>query len=207
MNRKREPIVEVIARPGTDESLKRSLELASRARDFAMSDLGLPDNGSYRTFADLGRRYATGMFSPHKNSPSRRTWCFPVAGCVSYRGYFDEKRGRARRPGSANRATTFTSGRPQRIRHSASSGTPCSIRGSLAGYRGRRLHFSRTRASGSTYRATRFQRKLRDAGRAGRAPPPVHAREPARRARKISSDGQARERSPELLAETRAASL
>jgi predicted aminopeptidase len=59
MNRKREPIEEVIASPDTDTTLRRRLELAARARDFAMSDLGLPDNGSYRTYADLGRRYVT----------------------------------------------------------------------------------------------------------------------------------------------------
>ncbi len=92
MNRKREPIAEVIARPDTDATLKRRLELASRARDFAMSDLGLPDNGSYRTFADLGRRYATwNVFAAPEFSVEPKRWCFPVAGCVSYRGYFDEK--------------------------------------------------------------------------------------------------------------------
>jgi predicted aminopeptidase len=91
MNRKREPIEEVIARPETDATLKRRLELAARARDFAMSSLGLPDNGSYRTFADLGRRYATwNLFAAPEFSVVPKTWCFPVAGCVSYRGYFDE---------------------------------------------------------------------------------------------------------------------
>ena len=59
MNSRREPIAEVIADPATDATLRRRLEFAVRARDFAMSELGLPDNGSYRTFADLGRRYAT----------------------------------------------------------------------------------------------------------------------------------------------------
>jgi len=93
MNRKREPIAEVIARPDTDATLKRRLEFTSRARDFAMSDLGLPDNGSYRTFADLGRRYATwNVFAAPEFSVDPKRWCFPVAGCVSYRGYFDEKR-------------------------------------------------------------------------------------------------------------------
>jgi predicted aminopeptidase len=92
MNRKREPIAEVIARPHTDADRKRRLELAVRARDFAMSDLGLPDNGSYRTFADLGRRYATwNVFAAPEFSVEPRRWCFPVAGCVSYRGYFDER--------------------------------------------------------------------------------------------------------------------
>jgi predicted aminopeptidase len=92
MNRKREPIEEVIARPETDATLKRRLELAARSRDFAMSSLGLPDNGSYRTFADLGRRYATwNVFAAPEFSVAPKTWCFPVAGCVSYRGYFDER--------------------------------------------------------------------------------------------------------------------
>jgi predicted aminopeptidase len=92
MNGKREPIAEVIARPGTDSTLKRRLELAARARDFAMSELGLPDNGSYRTFADLGRRYATwNLFAAPEFSVMPKRWCFPVAGCVSYRGYFEEE--------------------------------------------------------------------------------------------------------------------
>ncbi len=93
MNRKREPIEEVIASPGTDATLRRRLELAARARDFAMSDLGLPDNGSYRTYADLGRRYVTwNLFAAPEFSVEPKHWCFPIAGCVSYRGYFDEAR-------------------------------------------------------------------------------------------------------------------
>jgi predicted aminopeptidase len=93
MNRKREPIAEVIARPDTDEARKRRLKLAVRARDFATSELGLPDNGSYRTFADLGRPYATwNVFAAPEFSVAPKRWCFPIAGCVSYRGYFDEAR-------------------------------------------------------------------------------------------------------------------
>ena len=93
MNRKREPIDEVIARPGTDATLRSRLELAARARDFALAELGLPDNGSYRTFADLGRRYSTwNLFAAPEFSVVPKRWCFPVAGCVSYRGYFDEER-------------------------------------------------------------------------------------------------------------------
>ncbi len=92
VNRRREPIEEVIARPDTDATLRGRLELAARARDFAMSELGLPDNGSYRTFADLGRRYATwNVFAAPEFSVEPKRWCFPVAGCVSYRGYFEEK--------------------------------------------------------------------------------------------------------------------
>jgi predicted aminopeptidase len=93
MNRKREPIEDVIASPDTDATLRRRLGLAARARDFAMSDLGLPDNGSYRTYADLGRRYVTwNLFAAPEFSVRPKEWCFPIAGCVAYRGYFDEAR-------------------------------------------------------------------------------------------------------------------
>jgi len=93
MNDKREPIAEVIERSGTAPKLRQQLELAARARDFAIDELGLPDNGSYRTFADLGRRYATwNLFAAPEFSVQPERWCFPVAGCVSYRGYFDEAR-------------------------------------------------------------------------------------------------------------------
>ncbi len=93
MNRKREPIEEVVANPDTDPALRRRLELAARARDFAMMELGLPDNGSYRTYADLGRGYVTwNLFAAPEFSVEPKHWCFPIAGCVAYRGYFEEDR-------------------------------------------------------------------------------------------------------------------
>jgi predicted aminopeptidase len=91
MNSRRVPIDEVIANPATEATLRRRLEFAVRARDFAMAELKLPDNGSYRTFADLGRRYATwNLFAAPELSIEPKRWCFPVAGCVTYLGYFDE---------------------------------------------------------------------------------------------------------------------
>jgi predicted aminopeptidase len=89
--RARVPIDQVIADPHTPQELRTRLELVRAARQFASNDLGLPDNKSYRTYADIRRPYvvwnvvATPEFSvvPHH-------WCFPVAGCVAYRGYFHE---------------------------------------------------------------------------------------------------------------------
>ena len=93
MNRRREPIEDVLARTNTDPALRARLEYAAKARDFAMTELGLPDNGSYRSYADLGRRYATwNLFAAPEFSVKPKRWCFPVAGCVTYRGYFDEDR-------------------------------------------------------------------------------------------------------------------
>ncbi|MEX1993807.1 MAG: aminopeptidase [Steroidobacteraceae bacterium] len=93
MNRRREPLEQVLARDDIDAALRGQLEYAVRARDFAMAELSLPDNGSYRSYADLGRRYATwNLFAAPEFSVQPKRWCFPVAGCVSYRGYFDEAR-------------------------------------------------------------------------------------------------------------------
>jgi predicted aminopeptidase len=93
MNRRRVPIEDLLARPDTGDVLRLRLELATRARDFALSDLALPDNGSYRTYADLGRPYVTwNLFAAPELSVMPKRWCFPVAGCVSYRGYFRESR-------------------------------------------------------------------------------------------------------------------
>ena len=93
MNRRREPIAELVARDDTDAALRQRLDYASRARDFAVTELGLPDNGSYRSYADLGRPYATwNLFAAPEFSVKPQHWCFPVAGCVAYRGYFKEQR-------------------------------------------------------------------------------------------------------------------
>ena len=61
------------------------------ARDFASRELGLPDNDSYRSYADLGRPYVVwNVFAAPEFSVEPRRWCFPIAGCVVYRGYFSE---------------------------------------------------------------------------------------------------------------------
>jgi predicted aminopeptidase len=93
MNRRQEPITELVGRDDTDAALRRRLELASQAREFASAALDLPDNGSYRSYADLGRPYATwNLFAAPEFSVRARRWCFPIAGCVIYRGYFDVRR-------------------------------------------------------------------------------------------------------------------
>ena len=83
------PIDEVLSDPQTPADLRRRLEYAQRAREFASSALGLPDNASYRRYADLRRPYVVwNVFSAPEDSLKLRTHCFPVAGCVVYRGYF-----------------------------------------------------------------------------------------------------------------------
>ena len=74
-----------------DAALAARLEQVQAIRRFASRDLGLPDNGSYTRYADLGRPFVTwNVFATPGLSLEPRRWCFPIAGCVDYRGYFDE---------------------------------------------------------------------------------------------------------------------
>lgn len=85
------PIEAVLADPMTGERLKARLALVREARVFASRELALPDNGSFTRYADLARPFAVwNVFAAPELSVEPLTWCFPVAGCVAYRGYFSE---------------------------------------------------------------------------------------------------------------------
>ncbi len=91
----RRPIIDVIDDPGTSEPLIRELSDVREARRFASERLGLPNNDSYRTYVNIGRRYVVwNVVAAPEFSVKPRQWCFPIAGCVAYRGYFDERRAR-----------------------------------------------------------------------------------------------------------------
>ena len=89
---KRQPIDEIIASPDTDAELGRRLRLVQEARRFSVEQLGLPDNKSYRTYSDLERDYVVwNVFAAPEFALGAREWCYPIVGCVSYRGYFSEE--------------------------------------------------------------------------------------------------------------------
>ena len=89
------PIPEVAAST-SDPVLRAKLERAQEMRTFASRELALPDNGSYTRYADLGRPFVVwNVFAAPELSLSPRQWCFPIAGCVAYRGYFAEEEARA----------------------------------------------------------------------------------------------------------------
>ena len=95
---KRQPI-ERLLEPGRAEVLAAAtgerLRLAREIRDFASRELGLPDNRSYRSYADLGRPYAVwNVVAAPRLSLEPKTWCYPFAGCAAYRGYFRERAAR-----------------------------------------------------------------------------------------------------------------
>ena len=95
LNARRVPIARLLAAPGTPPELRVRLALAVRLRDYASRELGLPDNDSYRSYADVGRPFVVwNVFAAPEFAVDPRVWCFPVAGCVAYRGYFSERRAR-----------------------------------------------------------------------------------------------------------------
>lgn len=88
----RDSVAGLIEDPATPADLKRQLELARDVRDYASAELGLPDNDSYREYVDTGRRFAVwSVFAAPELSLQAQTWCFPIAGCVPYRGYFSRE--------------------------------------------------------------------------------------------------------------------
>lgn len=90
------PVDAVVADPGAPAQLKERLQYAHRIREFASRELGLPDNGSYRGYADLKRPYVVwNVFAAEPYSVKPRQWCFPVAGCVAYKGYFSREEAEA----------------------------------------------------------------------------------------------------------------
>lgn len=88
----RKPIARVIADPRADSEVRRRLATVREARAFAVRELSLPDNRSYSTYADLHREFVVwSVVATPEFSVQPKEWCFPIVGCVAYRGYFKEK--------------------------------------------------------------------------------------------------------------------
>jgi predicted aminopeptidase len=93
----RRPIAAVVIDPATDPQLAARLRLAAQARQFAAARLDLPDNRSYTSYVELHRPYvAWNVFATPRWSVEALPQCFPIAGCVAYRGYFALARAQAR---------------------------------------------------------------------------------------------------------------
>ena len=85
----RQTIAQMLADPATPPDLKGRLERALTIRDFASNELKLPENESYRSYTDLQRPYVVwNVFATAEFSIKPEQWCFPIVGCVGYRGYF-----------------------------------------------------------------------------------------------------------------------
>ena len=90
------PIDDWLADPSTTTTLRHRLEAARQIRRFAIQDLNLPDNGSYTNFTKLERPYVLwNVVATPELSLKPMQWCFPVAGCVNYRGYYSKQAAQA----------------------------------------------------------------------------------------------------------------
>lgn len=86
------PVPEWLADSSTPDRLRQRLQLSQQMREFAVQELKLPDNASYRRYADLGRPSVVwNVVAAPELSLQLKTWCFPVMGCVGYRGYFQRE--------------------------------------------------------------------------------------------------------------------
>ncbi|NIW24249.1 MAG: aminopeptidase [Gammaproteobacteria bacterium] len=87
--RKRTPIETVLEDPSQPPDVKQALRRVVDMRAFAVDQLGLPDNRSYRSYVDLDRSYVVwNVVAAEEFAVDPMQWCFPMVGCVSYRGYF-----------------------------------------------------------------------------------------------------------------------
>jgi predicted aminopeptidase len=83
------PIQEILSDPASEPWLKEKLQLASEVRQFASTDLGLPENGSYTRYTDLKRPFVVwNVFATPELSMQLKQWCYPVVGCATYRGFY-----------------------------------------------------------------------------------------------------------------------
>ena len=90
MLRAARPIPEIVSDPDCRSPLKQRLQRAEQIRAFASSELALPENQSYRSYADLQRPFVVwNVFATQELSLELKQWCYPVVGCAGYRGYFE----------------------------------------------------------------------------------------------------------------------
>jgi predicted aminopeptidase len=90
--RRERSIEELFRDTATPPALRQKLASALKIRDFASRELGLPENQSYRSYADLGRPFVIwNVFGAPEFSVQPVQWCFPFVGCVTYRGYFSRE--------------------------------------------------------------------------------------------------------------------
>jgi predicted aminopeptidase len=86
------PIDDWLSDPTTTDALKTRLEKVKQIRAFAVQELGLPDNGTFKSYTDLKRPYALwNVVATPELSMAPLQWCFPIAGCVNYRGYYKKE--------------------------------------------------------------------------------------------------------------------
>jgi predicted aminopeptidase len=87
---RREPIPDVLARPGLDPTRAERLRLALAVRTFARDALGLAVGESYATFVDIdGEAPVHVVSAAYRDRLESYLWRYPIVGRLPYRGFFD----------------------------------------------------------------------------------------------------------------------
>jgi predicted aminopeptidase len=101
---RRVPLARAIADPKTRPATRERLQQVEQIRRFAVGELGLPDNSSYRSYADLERPYVLwNVFAAPEFELEALQSCFPLVGCLNYRGYYAEQDARSYADGLARK--------------------------------------------------------------------------------------------------------
>ncbi len=89
--KKRQPIADLLSSGDLNQQQQLKLTKILEIRSFASTQLKLPENDSYLSYVELGRKFPIwNVVAAPEFSLTPRKWCFPIAGCVNYRGYFTE---------------------------------------------------------------------------------------------------------------------
>lgn len=87
----REAIAERLTQSTLPDAERRKLQLVLDARAFAEQTLLLDAGDSYLSYVELDRNFVLwNVFAAPEFSTTPVSWCYPIAGCVAYRGYFAE---------------------------------------------------------------------------------------------------------------------
>ncbi len=89
----RQNIRSVLDDPATSDELAGQLKTAEQIKAFAQSELGLPVEDNYSSYVEVeGEALVWNVIATREFSLEPKKWCFPVAGCVPYRGYFERQK-------------------------------------------------------------------------------------------------------------------
>ena len=87
----RQQIEQLLQDDSVSQELRQKLTVVQAARQYAIQEMLLPSGKSYQTYVELDREHVVwNVFAAPEFSVDPVNWCYPIAGCVSYRGYFSE---------------------------------------------------------------------------------------------------------------------
>jgi predicted aminopeptidase len=89
----RHPIEKILKQDTLSTETRSKLKLVLDIHNFAVRELGLPENKSYTRYSQIPGEYpGWNVYCAPRFSVEPKTWCYPVAGCVVYHGYFKKEK-------------------------------------------------------------------------------------------------------------------